>query len=73
MVNIILEANLIDQDAWYVWPGTTGPAWGSFDAFRAAPISRSRFPSADWQDAIGAAVRAAERAGIHTIFVARRE
>jgi hypothetical protein len=71
MANVIHNPQMADPNALYVWPGVTGPQWGSWAAFGAAKTSRIYFSNDDWQVAIAAATAEADRAGLSTVYVVR--
>ena len=71
MANVIQVPNLADDNAYYVWPGETGPQWGNQRSFAAASVVRTPFPEADWTRATDAAAKEADQNGVPTVYVVR--
>lgn len=74
MAEVIFDTNVGDSHALYVWPSEFVISWGTWGGF--AEVQQSlrhpnTFSDADWSQAIGKAVAAAEEWGFPTVIVMR--
>ena len=60
-----------DQNGLYIWDGTTGLQYGTFDAFKVREQNVPYVPAADWMNIIETAKKIADQDGIPTIYVVR--